>query len=210
MPNEGEGEEDVFALRTLADVVDEERTVRAGSNSVGNEADVEEAGRKTPDHEVAGDVIGSTSCDRKLLSLALEEDHEIGDTAVVDVGVGREMAPIGGIASGRFLFVLVDEHLEIDLHLAQGADDDVGADAPIQRHVAAGVGDLHISGIVAGGDADLGEGGLHEGLAPGSDAIRRSGVDLRGEKPGEDGDQSQEREAKAFAESKCVHGRRVG
>ena len=50
---------------------------------------------------------------------------------MIDVGIGTGEAPLLGIGREGSFHILVNEHLQIDVGLAEGADDDVGADAPI-------------------------------------------------------------------------------
>src|SRR5438552_2010455 len=49
--------------------------------------------------------------------------------------------------------------LQVDADPAKGADDDVGADAAVERHVATRILQPHIRRIVVNGDADLPFGG---------------------------------------------------
>ena len=52
--------------------------------------------------------------------------------------------------------------LQVQAQIAQGAHHHVRAHAPIQWHVAAGIGQYLVSRIVTGGDADLRAGCGHQ------------------------------------------------
>lgn len=87
---------------------------------------------------------------------AFEEGAEVGDAAVVDVAVRAGEAPVFRVGLEVGVHVLVDPLLEVaDFCVAEGADDDIGADAFFAREVAIGVGEADVGGIVGGGDADL-------------------------------------------------------
>jgi hypothetical protein len=49
--------------------------------------------------------------------------------------------------------------LEVDVDFAEGADDDVGADAAVIGDIAVGVVEADVGGVVCFGDADAGFGG---------------------------------------------------
>ena len=61
----------------------------------------------------------------------------------------------------------MDEFLEVDASLAQGADDNVGADAAVVGNVASGVLEADVRGVVSGGDPDPGTGGGDDVLGGG-------------------------------------------
>lgn len=92
--------------------------------------------------------------------MAGEEDLQIRDAAVVDVGVGGFQAPEFGVEAQMAFHVLVDLLLQVDTQGAVGADDDVRADAEMGRHVAAGIGDFEIAAVVGDFGFGLFEGGV--------------------------------------------------
>src|SRR5204863_6389054 len=81
MPDDGEGVEDLFALRAATDVVHHERRIV-------DDADVIEPAGEAPGHDVAA---GERRARR--FSAALEERHQIRHAAVVDVRVRRGESP---------------------------------------------------------------------------------------------------------------------
>src|SRR5262249_24816026 len=76
--------------------------------------------------------------------------------------------------------VLVQLALEVDAHVAKGADDDVRADAALDGHVAAGIAELDVGGVVDDGDANL-------ALRGGGEL----GADIRARHSGRDEEQEQ-------------------
>ena len=74
-----------------ADVVHHQRP--AVDAAVGDEADVDVAVRKPPGDDVAGAIVARRAADRQLAALAGEERREVGDAAVIDVGIRLRQAP---------------------------------------------------------------------------------------------------------------------
>jgi hypothetical protein len=74
---------------------------------------------------------------------------------VIDVRVGTAQPPDLRIRREAALHVLVHEHLQVDAGVAKGTDDDVGADAGLDRHIAARIGDAAIDRIVRARFPDL-------------------------------------------------------
>ena len=61
------------------------------------------------------------------------------------------------------LHIAMHQRLQVYVLLAQGSDNDIGAHAFFQRHIAHRVGQGGVGGVVAQGFADLAAGGLHNG-----------------------------------------------
>lgn len=188
------GEEDVFFLGAGADVVDDERG--GAGFFVGHDADVEQAGIEAPGNDVTGLVGGGGGVGgRQREVLAFEVAHEVGHASVIDVFVGAFESPCFGIDREVIGHVLVDLLLQVGAGGADGAHDDIGADAGAQRDVAAGVGEFHVTRIVTGGDADLGTRALHDargGVGGGGGGGRVRGVGGEGEAEREDEEAGEE------------------
>jgi hypothetical protein len=99
--------------------------------------------------EITGAVVGGVLGDGQGGFLALEEGLEVRHAAVVDVFIRRAEAPVLRVGGKGTLHVLVDELLQIEAEGAVAADDFVRADAGVGGHIATGVIELHIGGIVA-------------------------------------------------------------
>lgn len=122
---------------------------------------------------MAGSVVFTFVGDGELLAFAGKEDHQVGDAAMVDVGIGAELHPAEMIrVDPKISFhVFVNFFLQIDAEGAVGADYFVGADAGVGGNIAAGIGDADVGGDVAdivGGTFDGGVGEfVEEGLTQG-------------------------------------------
>ncbi len=90
---------------------------------------------------------------------------------MVDVAIGAAHAPAPGIRVEISANVLVDTALQIQSLRAERADDDIGADAAILRHITAGIAQADVGRVVVAGHADLGASGRDQ---------RRSGPRGRG------------------------------
>jgi len=99
--------------------------------------------------------IGRLAAERQHGAMTAEIGFEVGNPAMVDIGVGRLEPPVARIVRPARPHVLVDAFLQIDAALAVGTDDDVRADATIRRDIAAGIGQLAVTAILEDGDADL-------------------------------------------------------
>jgi hypothetical protein len=108
---------------------------------------------------------------------ARPEGFEIEDSAVVDAGVGRCLAPCAPrrIGAEGTKHVFVNELLQIEAErVAAGADYDICTDARGTRHISVWAGKANVSRIVAGRNADLsagccGNAGALAGRQPGSE-----------------------------------------
>ena len=200
MAGEGEGEEVVVFDRAAADVVDDEGLAVAGE-AVGDDHDVGAVAAEGAGDDVAGEVVGLLFGHGEGEAAALEKDAEVGDAAVVDVGVGLSQAPDFRVGGEVGAHVEVDELLEVEAGgVAEGADDDVGADAALAGDVAAGVFERDVGGVVAGGHADLGAGGGDEGEGFRGDFGRPVGVPLlAGDEGGEEGGKEEQSHREGFS-----------
>ena len=110
--------------------------------------------------------------------MAREERGEVRHAPVVDAPVGLREAPRLQVGPEVLPHVLVDEALEVDPGVPKGADEGVGADGPVGRHVAPGVGEPPVAAVVEDGDADLSLGPFEDA---GGAALRRLRRERRGE-----------------------------
>ena len=118
---------------------------------INDDADVVDASAKVPGDQVSGRVVGSARAHRQGLSFACKENPQVGDAAVVDVGVGagEQPASLVGIGGKVPHHVLMNFLLQVDTQSAVGTNDFIGADTGVGGHVAAGIGNAHIVGVVA-------------------------------------------------------------
>ena len=73
--------------------------------------------------------------------MAPEEDLQIADAAMVDVGIGTAQSPIPGIGGKIGTHVLMDKLLQIaPKGIAVGADHHIGAYAAVARNIAVRIG----------------------------------------------------------------------
>lgn len=146
-------EQYVVFLRAQSDIVDDERTIAGKSLFVGNDADMPHAGTQRPGDDIAGQVFFIV--DR--ITAPLEIPLKVGNPAMVDVGIRPAQSPtrLIRIAPEMFFHVLMYLPLQVDALMTQGADHDVCADSPDERHVAQGIGEFDVCGIVDEGLADL-------------------------------------------------------
>lgn len=155
-------EEDVLDLHARSDVVDDQRPSRGERRTFRDDTDVGKTRGKTPGHEVAGPVIRSPGAHRKSLPMPPEEDLEVRNPTVIDVRVRPPQAPDFRVARPVPLHVAMHERLQIGAEAPIRSNDDVGANAAVERNVAAGVIDPPIRRVVMPGHADLRESGASE------------------------------------------------
>src|SRR5258708_36811542 len=151
MPDHSEGEQHVFLLRAVPDCVDDVMPRGAEDAMGGDDANVIEAAGETPGHDVAGLEV---SVD--FLAAAGEERHQVGHATVIDIRVGPAQTPHPRICAEAAAHVFVYLALQVDAGGTEGANDDVGADAPVGREVAAWVTRSDGRGTVDGLSADRG------------------------------------------------------
>lgn len=164
MPGEGIREQSVFLLGAAADVVDDEGDARGGF-AVAHDHDVGQVPGEHAGDDVARAEIGGIFRYREGGSAAAEESLEVGNPSVVDVFIRTGQAPFFGVFGEMGLHVFVDQLLEVHLAgVAQGTDEDIGADAAGGGHIAAGVGQGGVCGVVLDGDPDLFPGGCDQGF----------------------------------------------
>jgi hypothetical protein len=89
---------------------------------------------------------------------------------VIDVFVGAFEAPDFRVLGEVLFHVLVNQLLEIEVELAEGADDDVGANSAFLRDISIGIFESNVRAIISRGDPDLFEGRVDE---PGAVGLRR-------------------------------------
>ena len=117
----------------MADVVHDARVRDGDADVVGALA------ADFPPYDVAG-LDGLVSGNDFPIRVVGEVGADVGDAAVIDVGVGRLAV---------FLAVLVDLLLKVKAAAAQGADHDVGTDSCVVGDVAHGKCDVDVVGDVA-------------------------------------------------------------
>ena len=81
------------------------------------------------------------------MPLVLEESLEIWNPAVVDVRVGSRRIPKLRISAEILGHVLMHQHLQIHVHRAVAADQDIGRDSFIGWHVTVRIGYFVVGGV---------------------------------------------------------------
>jgi len=79
-------EENVFHARSLADVV-HDHVLAFASLLIDQDADVRNISTQIPGHEIAGVVVRCVPTGGQNFPMALKEDPQIRDAALVDVGI---------------------------------------------------------------------------------------------------------------------------
>jgi len=126
-------------------------------------ADVGYVATKIPRYDVAGQIVLRAGRNRQRSSLALEEDHQVGHAAVINVRVRVSHAPLARIFGEVPNHVFVNLLLQIDSHGSINTDDFVGTNAGARGHIAVGVVDAnivwkvtdHVLGALDGGSNEL-------------------------------------------------------
>lgn len=184
MPGQGEITEAVLLAGAAADVVDDEGET-GGVLFRGDDHDVREVGRDGAGEYVPREVALFRKGDSGVFPF--EKGNQVRDAAVVDVFVRAGEAPVLRVFRKIRLHVLMNEFLEIlSEGIPQCTDDDIGADAALHRHIAAGVIEGSVGGIVADGDADLFPRGGYDLFAGcgGADSKSKQPEDYHGTHPG--------------------------
>ena len=141
-------EEYVFNLRTLSNIVQDQICRTPQWMPVDDHADVRHVAANIPRHDVAGQVVVRVCGYRQSRSLVLEEDHQVGHSSVIDIGIRVSHAPPARVFSEVRGHVFVNFLLQINSHGAIYADDFVGANTGARRHIAVGVLDANVVGNV--------------------------------------------------------------
>jgi len=157
-------EENVFHLRSLADVVNHHVAPAPAGLLVDDDADVRHVPAQVPGNEVAGRIVFGTVRDGQGFSLPLEEDHQIRNTAVVDIRVRMSQQPAPLVWVGREILqhIFVDFFLQIDAHGAVGANNLISANSGIGGNVPAWIWNSDILRNVADGMVSALDGGGHQ------------------------------------------------
>lgn len=164
MTGDGVGEKIVVFGRTSSDIMDNEGgAIRV--RLVRDDHDVRAISGNGAGDEVAGFVVILVFCDLELEAASVEVGPKVGDASVIDVFVGSLQAPTFWIFGEIFLHVLVNKLLKVESLITESPDDDIGADAPFFRNIAAGIFEGDVGGIVGVGDPDLRAGGFGEFFA---------------------------------------------
>lgn len=122
---------------------------------VRNDHDMRSVSCDLASDKVTGFKFGWIFCHLQRDATALEVSAEVGDPPVIDILVGTSQAPDCGILGKILLHVLVNQLLKIEIEPAEGADDDIGANAALLRDVSIGIFDCDVSSVVRRGDTDL-------------------------------------------------------
>jgi len=146
-------EENIFHLRPFTDVVYNEIAAAPAGLLIHNDTDVEYASAQVPSHKVARRVVCGPVRNGQRFSFALEEDHEIGHAAVVNVWVGMAKMPALPVRVGGEIpqHVLVHFLLQINANRPVAANDLIRANAGVGRNIPAGIGDVDVFRNVADG-----------------------------------------------------------
>jgi hypothetical protein len=86
-------EEDVFHLRTFANVMNNHVAPAPPVLLIDHDAYVRYASAQVPGDEVARRIIFAAVGDGQCFALALEKDHQIRNAAMVDIRVGMDEKP---------------------------------------------------------------------------------------------------------------------
>ena len=139
------------------------------ARALGDDADVEEAVRQAPRHDVAGLVVRAGA---ETLAAAREERHQVRHAAMVDVAVGpRRPQSCGYAAKCRRMSSCTATWRSTPI--VRKARTTTSVQTPRStRHVAAGIVEPPIGRVVDEGDADLGSRGAGNGGAAGRRLLR--------------------------------------
>jgi hypothetical protein len=120
---------------------------------INNNADVRHTSAKIPADQVPGRIVFRAIGDRQRFSLTLEENHQIGHPAMIDVGIWMGEVPPSPSRIRREVLqhVFVDFFLQINPHRPIGTNDLVGADARVGRDVSPWVWNSDVGGNVPDG-----------------------------------------------------------
>jgi len=171
MPGDREGEQDIFLDRPGPDIVDDQRRSRFRT-PLGNDADVGNAYRQTPRHQIARQISAGIGADGRGPPLSGEELGLIGNAAMVDARIGPGQLPKFRINRPMASHILVHPLLQVDPELTVGPHDDIGAYPSVHRHVATRIGKRNVSAVVESGDTDLLARSVHQTLS----GLRESGL----------------------------------
>ena len=80
-------EKDVLHLRTLADVVDHQKASGLLRALIDYDSNVRDCSTQIPGDQITGTVVPRVGRKRKRLSVAREENHQVGNTAMIDIGI---------------------------------------------------------------------------------------------------------------------------
>ena len=133
-----------------------------GRPPVREDADVGGATAQVPAHDVAGPVVRGVPGQGQGLPMPAEEGHQVRHPPVVDVRVRSGKAPIGRVRAEVALHVLVDPLLQVDPQLPVGPHHHIGADPFAGRHIAVGVVEREVRGVVLDVLQGEREGGIGE------------------------------------------------
>ena len=161
MAGDGVGEEVVILGGTAADVVNDVGN-STGVLLIGDEHDVGAVARDGASDKIARFVVLLFPGDLERDAPALEVGSEIRNPPVIDIFVRSLQSPVFGVFAEVRLHVLVDQFLEVEVHAAEGADDDIGANAAVLWDITAGVFQGNIGRVVGVGDPDLGARGIDQ------------------------------------------------
>ena len=84
-----------------------------------------------------------------------EKDSEVGNSTMIDVGIGLWVTRIAWVGSPAFRDVVVNQGLQVNLGTPIGADNNVRANTFCFRDIAIGVADPHISWIIGRSPSEL-------------------------------------------------------
>jgi len=154
--NDLPAEKNVFHPRPGSDVVNDHVAAGPGRFLVDYDSDVGDSAAEIPGHQIAGAVSIRIGQKRQALSPVAEEDHQVYDAPMIDVGVGsvsipRSGSPVVRIGVAVRQHVLVDLFLQINPYRAIGADHLVRANAGCGRHISSRIGNADVGGIVSNG-----------------------------------------------------------
>jgi len=167
----------VFHFRTLADVMND-KIISAGSGlSVYHHPNVRDIAAKIPRNEIARQIIITIRRWWQSFTFTTEEDHQVGDTAVIDVCVCVRQSParLIRVACEIRLHVVVNFFLQVNADGAIDADDLVGANTGVGGDVSIGIRYTNVGRILTNRVVGPFDGDGHQFLRE-SDTFGISGV----------------------------------
>lgn len=143
-------EQNVFPLRSLADVVHNQMAAAFRGLLFDHHPDVRHVAAKVPGDDVAGQIVCRIMRYGQCLALSAEEDHQIRHPAMVNIGVQMLGEPflLSWVEREVLVHVLVDFFLEVDPNRAVRANDFVGTYAGVFGNIPARIGYANVGRIV--------------------------------------------------------------
>ena len=147
-------EENIFFFRTATDVVNHEWVPRPNEIEA-DHADVIQTARQAPCHNITGLERAADG-----FSSPLEELHEIGHPAMIDVRVRTGQSPQTWIPAECADHIFVNVALQIDPDHAIRADHNIRTHPSADRKIASRISHRNVGRVIDNRDSDLSFGSL--------------------------------------------------